>query len=151
MTRARKHSNLIRAIIEEFASRFVPGNTLVHVGDTADKRICFDHDRLTALDVKIDSHRKMPDVVLHDPDRNSLVVVEAITGHGPIDNKRYAEVTELFAKTGVGIAYVSAFPSRTAVAPHLRNIALHTAVWVADEPSHMIHLDDGRLFGPHET
>jgi hypothetical protein len=32
-----EHSNLIRAIIEDFAPRFAPGSLLVYVGDTGDK------------------------------------------------------------------------------------------------------------------
>ena len=100
---AGEHSRLIRDIIEEFASRFVPGSTLIYVGDAGDKWIYFDHDRLAALGVRVDSHGKMPDVVLHDAERSWLVVVEAVTSHGPVDDKRYAELTELFAGAAAGI------------------------------------------------
>ena len=34
-------------------------------------------------------------------------MVDAVTGHGPVDNKRHAELTELFAGARVGIIYVS--------------------------------------------
>jgi hypothetical protein len=37
-----KHSELIRAIIVNFASRFVPGSVLVYVGDTGAKWGYFD-------------------------------------------------------------------------------------------------------------
>lgn len=146
-----EHSDLIRAIIEDFAPRFVPGSTLVHVGDTADKGICFDSERLAALDMPVDSHGKMPDVVLHDAERGWLVVVEAVTSHGPVDNKRHAELTELFAGARAGIVYVSAFPRRAAMAQYLRDIAWQTEVWIAREPSHLIHFDGGRYLGPYET
>ena len=62
------HSDLIRAIIEHFASRFVPGSILVYVGDTAGEWIYFDSARLADLGVQVDSHEKMPDVMLHDED-----------------------------------------------------------------------------------
>ena len=114
-----EHSELIRAVIEEFASRFVPGSTLVYVGDTGDKWRYFDNDRLAALGAKVDSHGKMPDVVLYDAERGWLVVVEAVTSHGPVDNKRYAELTELFAGVAAGIVYVTAFRSHAAMARYL--------------------------------
>ena len=37
-----EHSDLIRAIIEDFAQRFAPGSLLVYVGDTGDKWGYFD-------------------------------------------------------------------------------------------------------------
>ena len=147
----REQNELIRAVIEDFASRFFSASTLVYVGDTADKRTYVDSDRLAELGVPVDSHGKMPDVVLHDPVRGRLVVVEAATSHGPIDNKRYAELTELFAGARTGIVYVTAFPSRTAIARYLTDIAWQTTVWVADEPAHLIHFNGGRLLGPYET
>ena len=140
------HSDLIRAITEDFTPRFVPGSNLVYVRDTPD--IYFDSDRLGALGVQVDSDRKMPDVVLHDAERGWLVVVEAITSHGPVDHKRYAELSELFAGARAGIIYVTAFRSRSSMVPYLRDIAWHTEAWIADEPSHLIHFDGDRHLVP---
>ena len=147
---AGEHSELIRDIIEEFASRFVPGSLLIYVGDTGDKWIYFDSDRLTALGVRVDSHGKMPDVVLHDAERGWLVVVEAVTSHGPVDDKRYAELKELFAEAGAGIIYVTAFRSHASMARYLGEIAWATEVWIAEVPSHLIHFDGDRFLGPYE-
>ena len=149
MTSPGEHNDLIRAIIEDFAPRFVPGGTLAYVGDTAG--ISFDSDRLAALGVHVDSHGKMPDVLLHDAARGWLVVVEAITGHGPVDIKRHAELTELLAGARPGIVHVTAFPSRAAMVPYLRDIAWRTEVWIADEPSRLIHFDGDRYLVPYET
>lgn len=146
-----EHSDLIGAIIEDFPSRFFPRSTLVHVGGSAYNGIYFDRIRLAGLGVQVDSHGTMPDVVLHDTERGWLVVIDTVTGHGPIDDTRYVELTELFASAGVAIVYVTAFPDRTAIAPYLADIALQTEVWVADEPSHLIHFDGGRLLGPHKN
>ena len=73
----------------------------------------------------------MPDVVLHDEQRGWLVVVEAVTSHGPVDDKRYAELNELFAGAKAGIIYVTAFRSHTAMARYLSEIAWATAAWIA--------------------
>ena len=40
------HSRLIRAIVEEFASRFAPGGQVIYVGDTGEKWAYFDADAL---------------------------------------------------------------------------------------------------------
>ncbi len=70
------HSQLIKAIIEEFAPRFVPGGVLVYAGDTGEKWGYFDKELLTKLGVAVDGHGKMPDVVLYYPDREWLLLVE---------------------------------------------------------------------------
>ena len=93
----------------------------------------------------------MPDVVLHDEQRQWLVVVEAVTSHGPVDNKRYAELTELFVGARAGIIYVTAFRSHAAMARYLGQIAWQTAVWLEEVPAHLIHFDGDRFFGPYET
>ena len=66
------HSDLIRAIIEQFAPRFLPGAQLIYVGDTGDKMGYFDVDRLTQLGVVTDNHGKFPDVVFHHSQKNWL-------------------------------------------------------------------------------
>jgi hypothetical protein len=62
-----EHSELIRAIIEDFAARFVPGAVLIYAGDTGEKWGYFDSPLLADLGVAIETHGKMPDVVLHYP------------------------------------------------------------------------------------
>lgn len=83
-----EHSELIRAIIEDFAPRFAPGSVLVYAGDTGEKWGYFDAPLLAGLGVDVDSHGKMPDVVLHFTAKNWLLLVESVTSHGPVDGKR---------------------------------------------------------------
>ncbi|HBF35075.1 TPA: restriction endonuclease [Candidatus Sumerlaeota bacterium] len=144
-----EHSELIRAIIEEFAARFVPGSVLVYAGDTGDKWGYFDAPLMKQLGVAVDAHGKMPDVVLHYPDKNWLVLVESVTSHGPVDGKRHAELSRLFAKSTAGLVYVTAFPDRGIMARYLGNIAWETEVWVADAPSHPIYFNGERFFGSY--
>jgi len=56
---------LIKQIIDEFATRFTPGGEVLYVGDTDEKFAYFAEDRLQALGVTIDSHGKMPDVMIY--------------------------------------------------------------------------------------
>jgi BsuBI/PstI restriction endonuclease domain/BsuBI/PstI restriction endonuclease HTH domain len=143
------HSELIRAIIEEFAPRFVPGSVLIYVGDTGDKWGYFDRLLLSQLGVEVDLHGKMPDVVFHDTERNWLILVESVTSHGPVDGKRQAELAKLFAGAKAGLVYVTAFPARNIMARYVAQIAWETEVWVAEDPSHLIHFNGDRFLGPH--
>lgn len=129
-----EHSDLIRAIVEEFAQRFAPGSVLIYAGDTGEKMGHFDRDRLADLGVTVDSHGKMPDVVLYYGDRDWLLLMESVTSHGPVDAKRHAELMALFAGSRAGLVYVTAFPSRAVMARYLGDIAWETEVWVADNP-----------------
>ncbi len=98
-----EHSELIRAIVEDFGKRFVPGGVLIYAGDTGEKWGYFDAVLLSKLGVSVDAHGKMPDVVLHYPERNWLLLIESVTSHGPVDGKRHAELARLFAKATAGL------------------------------------------------
>jgi hypothetical protein len=146
-----EHSELIRAIIEEFAPRFAPGSVLVYAGDTGDKWGYFDVVLLAKLGVNVDAHGKMPDVVLHFVKKKWLLLVESVTSHGPVDGKRHAELAKLFAGSTAGLVYVTAFQNRSIMGKYLGEIAWETEVWVADAPSHLIHFNGERFLGPYSN
>lgn len=143
------HSNLIKAIIEEFAPRYVPGGKVIYVGDTGDKWGYFDIEALKSLGVQVDPHGKMPDAVLYYPEKNWLLLVEAVTSHGPVDGKRHAELGRLFSGSTTGLIYVTAFPTREQMARYFAEISWETEVWVADAPDHLIHFNGVRFLGPY--
>ena len=112
-----EHSELIRAIIQDFAPRFAPGSRLIYAGDTGGG--FFDAQALAQLGVVLDTHGKMPDVVLHFIEKNWLILIESVTTHGPVDGKRHAELANLFASSSAGLVYVTAFPNRPTMARFL--------------------------------
>ena len=144
------HSELIKAIIEVFAPCFAPGSILVYAGDTGDKWGYFDEKLLAGLGVAIDSHGKMPDVVLYYKKKDWLLLVESVTSHGPVDGKRHDELAALFSSAKPGNVYVTAFPNRAIMARYLGEIAWETEVWIADAPTHLIHFNGERFLGPYE-
>ncbi len=97
----------------------------------------------------IDSHGKMPDVVVHHVKKNWLVLIEAVTSHGPVDGKRRDELGRLFAGSKAGLVFVTAFLDRAAMVRYLADISWETEVWVADAPSHLIHFNGERFLGPY--
>jgi adenine-specific DNA-methyltransferase len=140
---------LVEQIINEFCSRFTPSGTLIYIGDTADKFAYFDHEALAALGVTIDKRGKMPDVVVHHPNKNWLVLIEAVTSHGPINPKRQNELRQLFRDSTAGLVFVTAFLNRKDMVKYLNEISWETEVWVAESPTHMIHFNGERFLGPY--
>lgn len=148
---AGEHSTLIAAVVTDFASHFAPGSSLLYAGDTENKWAHFDQAGLAALGVTVDAHGKMPDVILHFTKKDWLSLVECVTSHGPVNAKRHAELAKLFAGSTAGLVYVTAFPNRSLAARHLTEIAWETEIWLADAPTHLIHLNGERFLGPYKT
>ena len=140
---------LIKQVIDEFAPRFTSPGAMIYVGDTDEKFAYFDEPALATLGVTIDGHGKMPDVVVHYTEKDWLVLVEAVTSHGPVDGKRRDELKRLFAGARAGLVFVTAFLTRKAMLGYLDQIAWETEVWVADSPTHMIHFNGKRFLGPY--
>ena len=142
---------LIKEVIEEFCPRFAPNGKLLYVGDADKKWAFFDADTLTGLGVGVDAHGKMPDVVVHFAAKNWLLLVEAVTSHGPVDAKRHQELRALFADSTAGLVFVTTFLTRAAMKKYLTEIAWETEVWVAEAPDHLIHFNGERFLGPYEN
>ena len=92
----------------------------------------------------------MPDVVVHHIKKNWLVLIEAVTSHGPVNPKRRQELKKLFAKSSAGLVFVTAFIDRHAMLKYLTDISWETEVWVAESPTHLIHFNGERFLGPYE-
>lgn len=140
---------LIKAILEEFCPRFTPGARVLYVGDAGEKWAVHDQAQLAALGVVVDAHGKMPDVVVYQEDRGWLVLIEAVTSHGPVNPKRIDELRALFTGATAGLVFVTAFETRQALGRYLGEISWETEVWLADAPSHMVHFDGQRYLGPY--
>lgn len=141
---------LIRQIVDDFCAYFTPGAQVLYIGDAHDKWAMFDAGTFATLGIGVDSHGKMPDLVVYLPQRNWLVLIEAASSHGPVDAKRHRELAELFGGSTAGLVYVSAFPDRREMRRYLSVIAWETDVWCAEDPTHLIHFNGERFLGPYD-
>lgn len=141
---------LVKKVIDDFCPFFTPGGHVIYVGDTQTKWAYFDTEALKILGVTIEEHGKMPDVVVHHVEKDWLVLIEAVTSHGPVNPKRRKELKELFSGSKVGLVYVTAFLERRTMMKYLNDIAWETEVWVAESPTHLIHFNGERFLGPYE-
>ena len=143
-----KHNELQKAIIEEFAPRFAPNAECLYVGDTIEKDLVKNVEKLSELGFEITLHDKMPDVVLYREDKNWIYFVESVTSVGPMDPKRILEIEELTKNVNAGKIYVTAFLDFKTYKKFAEELAWETEVWIAEMPEHMIHLNGDRFMGP---
>jgi len=141
---------LVKTILDDFVPFFTPRGHVLYVGDTDQKFAHFDESELKRLGVTIDRHGKMPDVIVHFKRKNWLVLIEAVTSHGPISPKRRKELSELFSHSTAGLVYVTAFLDRRTLTRYIREISWATEVWVAESPTHLIHFNGDRFLGPYK-
>jgi adenine-specific DNA-methyltransferase len=139
---------LIKAVVEEFAPRFAPGGRILYLGDAGEKYVVEEKQALADAGVVIDEHGKMPDVVIHDTERDWMFLVEAVTSHGPMSPLRKADLEDLFDGSTAGLVFVTAFPDRGIWSRFNEELAWETEVWLADSPSHLVHLNGDRFLGP---
>lgn len=145
---AGKHNELQKAIIEDFAPRFAPNAECLYVGDTIEKDLVKNVEKLSELGFEITLHDKMPDVVLYREDKNWIYFVESVTSVGPMDPKRILEIEELTKNVSAGKIYVTAFLDFKTYKKFAEELAWETEVWIAEMPEHMIHLNGDRFMGP---
>lgn len=143
------HNELQRLIIEEFAPRFAQGSVVVYLGDTAQKRLIVASETLNALGIPEMHHDKLPDVVLYDERRRWLLLIEAVTTHGPVSPKRHAELEAMLKDCPTQRVYVTAFMDFAGFKKYASEIVWESEVWIAAFPDHMIHFNGEKFLGPY--
>lgn len=143
-----KHNQLQKAIIEEFAPRFAENSECLYVGDTVQKDMVKNVERLSQLGFEITLHDKMPDVVLYREDKDWIYFVEAVTSVGPMDPKRIQEISAMTQGVHSGKIFVTAFLDFATYKTFANQLAWETEVWIAEMPDHMIHLNGDKFLGP---
>jgi type II restriction enzyme len=149
---AGSHNQLQVDIINELSPRFAHGSKLLYIGDTADKYIHVDTETLEAIGIPISTNDKLqlPDVVLYDPKKNWIYLIEAVTTHGPIDQKRVNDLELMFKDCSADKIYITAFPDRQTFRKYVADIAWETEVWISKDPDHMIHFNGDKFMGPYK-
>ena len=145
---AGKHNQLQKAIIEEFAPRFAPNSECLYVGDTTQKDLVKQEERLKELGFTITLHDKMPDVVLYRADKNWVYFIEAVTSVGPMNPKRILEISEMTKGVESSQIFVTAFLDFKTYKKFSEQLAWETEIWLAEMPDHMIHLNGNKFLGP---
>ena len=142
------HNKLEAAIIEEFSPYFAPRAKPIYLRGTAKKSLVLDNEAFAKLGVPVSEHGNFPDVVLYEPKKKRLLLIEAATAKDFISPKRRLELEKLFESSKVDKVYITAFWNFAAYTKHLDKIAWDTEVWIAETPAHMIHFNGDKFLGP---
>ena len=142
------HNQLQKAILEEFAPRFAPNSECLYVGDTTNKDLVKNVNKLSELGFEITLHDKMPDVVLYRADNNWLYFIEAVDSVGPMSPERVIDIQRMTKNVNCGKIFVTAFLDFKKYKRFSEQLAWETEVWIAEMPDHMIHLNGDKFLGP---
>jgi len=145
------HNILQKAIVEEFLPRFAPGSEILYLGDTTKKQLFKQEERLQTLGFFDLNHDLLPDVVAYDPEKNWILLIEAVHSSNPISKLRHLDLERLTARCRAGRIFVSVFQNREEFRKWIVEISWETEVWLVDEPSHIIHFDGEKFLGPHRV
>ena len=146
-----EHNLLQKAIIEEFLPLYGYGAEVLYVGDTADKYLHLDQAKLDVLGFFKLDHGELPDVVAYSESKNWLYLIEAVHSSGPISETRLLELKNLTKDCAVDIVSVTAFLDRGTFRTWVKDIAWETEVWIADNPTHLIHFNGDKFMGPYSS
>ena len=120
------------------------------LGTLLKKYVICEKDSLAGLNIAITEHDKLPDIVLHDPKKKWLFLIEAVTSHGPVNPKRHAEIESMLSASSVERIYITAFLNKTDFRKYAADIAWETEVWIAEAPDHLIHFNGPKFLGPYK-
>lgn len=149
-------SLLTKALLEEFAPRFLEEPATISVSESAHKLLARDDELAKAVGIRIDVSRTLPDAILADlaGDKPLLVFAEVVATDGAITEARKVDLAVLAEEAGFqqkNIAYVTAFPDRESAAAKraYAHLAWGSFAWYASEPEHVVLLTgearEGRL------
>jgi len=147
---AGEHNDLQKAIIEDFLPRYGFGAEVLYVGDTSDKYLHLETEKLEDLNFFEISHEELPDVIAYSKEKNWLYLIEAVHSSGPISEIRLLQLEKLTKNCKADIVYVTAFLDRPKFRKFMAEIAWETEVWIADNPDHMVHFNGDKFLGPYK-
>ena len=137
-------SSLIsRAVIEEFAPRFLQNPALVWLSESRTKVIEQQNELARNLGINLSPDGNLPDIILADvtPEGAILVFVEVVASTGAVSEQRRAELLTIGTDAGFaegGMAFVSAFENRRSLRRFIETLAWRSFAWVRTEPDNII-------------
>lgn len=142
-------TNIAKAVIEDFAQRFLVDPGVLWVSESKQKVTLRDDDLARRLGLEINTQLVLPDIILVDlgTEYPIFVFIEIVASDGPVDEQRKTALLEMLRQAGHGehqAAFVTAFWDRGGAAYRKASsvIAGNTFVWTATEPEKIIVVRD---------
>jgi len=145
-------SSLIsKAVIEEFAPRFLGSPGVIFLSESGNKVVERDDALAKSIGLDIEADKNLPDIILVDIDPADplLVFVEVVATDGPISDSRRRALLDILTRGGLEerhAAFVTAFVDRASPAYRKSSseIAWDTFVWFASEPDSLVLFRGGK-------
>ena len=141
-------SVISKAVVEEFASRFLEQPAVVWLSESRNHVVARDDELAKAIGLKIEPDRNLPDMILVDlgPAEPVLVFVEVVASDGPVNESRRTALMSIATEAGLDekqVAFVTAYADRSqgAFRRSVSELAWHTFAWFMAEPAHVLVLD----------
>jgi hypothetical protein len=142
-------SVIAKAVIEEFASRFLIKPAVLWISESGNHVVLQDDRLMRDLGLPIDQQRLLPDMALADLGREQtlLLFIEIVYSDGPVTEARKADILRMTDAAGYerrNVAFVSAFEHRNATPLKRRfsGIAVDSLIWCMAEPDLLIWLGE---------
>ena len=143
------HNKLQKAILDVFAKYFASGAELLYIGDTSDRMLRKNDNRLSELGINVFSKSTcIPDIILYDEKHNRILFIEAYNSVGEFTYDRVKDILACcHCKPGTEVAFITAFATMKKALQVINNIAWDTDIWVAEYETHLIHKNGDKFIG----
>lgn len=144
------HNQLQREIIEEFLPRFGYGAEILYIGDTSNRILFIEEEKLEKLSFFKLANEELPDIIAYSENKNWLYLIEVVFSSGPMSEERVFGLKKMLTHCKADLIFVTAFTSRTDFRKWIMDIAWETEVWTADNPEHLVHFNGDKFLGPYK-
>jgi len=146
-------SIIAKAVIEEFAPKFLSNPAVLWVSESGAKVVARDDELAATLKLRITPDRNLPDIILVDLGGSGtqeflLIFVEVVATDGPITAQRQTALMKIAIDAGFPaerVAFLTAYLDRShrAFKKTISELAWRSFAWFAAEPQQIIALHDG--------
>lgn len=145
---AGKSSIITKAVVEEFATRYLVTPVALWISESGNKVISSDEALAKTIGLNIEADRNLPDLILVDIGTTDplIVFVEVVASDGPVSERRKAALLELTDSANFdrkNVTFVTAYEDRNAAFRRtVSTLAWGSFVWFASEPDQLVALSE---------
>lgn len=143
-------SAITRAVVEDFAVRFLEEPVVLWLSESGRKVVARDDALAARIGLKIEADRNLPDIILVDlaGAEPLMVLVEVVATDGPVSERRREALLKISDTAGFArgnVAFVTAYADRDTPAfkKTISALAWDSFAWLATEPEGLIVMRGG--------
>ncbi|CAI1694504.1 BsuBI/PstI restriction endonuclease C-terminus [Serratia proteamaculans] len=140
VTNQSQHSKLILDACTFYIPRFLENYKIIYIDDGDGDRIDSKQRKvLLEAGVHINLNDSMPDILLWDPNKNDLWVIEVVTSDGEVDSHKFNSLKEFGKRNNKNkIGFTTIYPTWRKAAErqgNYKNLAPNTYMWIREDAS----------------